>query len=213
MTRSRIVTEFTVDPPRLEADTVFPVDAEFQGVLDGNNAVVGWEQLDQGIEQRRLTRAGPARHEDIPPPEQRGARLVQHFLGQRAEAHKIFGRIAPLAESPDRDGNMMRGRRHTDRHAGAVVQARIEDRRGGRIEAQGPRDLNGRPFQRSLIEARRGMGPDFALAFNPDVTRSVDHDLADFLIFEDRFQPRQERAQIVHAAFVVHIFPASMARQ
>ena len=30
-----------VDPPRLEANTVFPVDPEFQGVLDGNNAVVG----------------------------------------------------------------------------------------------------------------------------------------------------------------------------
>ena len=73
---------FTVDPPRLEADTVFPVDAEFQRVLDGNNAVVGGEQLDQGIEQRGLTRARAARHQDVPPSEQRGPGLVQHFLGQ-----------------------------------------------------------------------------------------------------------------------------------
>ena len=51
---------FAVNAPRLEADAVFPVDPEFQGVLDGNNAVVGGEQLDQGIEQRGLTRAGPA---------------------------------------------------------------------------------------------------------------------------------------------------------
>ena len=57
------------------------------------------------------------------------------------------------------------------------------------------------------------MGPDFTAAFDPDVTRSVNHDLADVLIFEDRFQPRQKRAQIVHAAFVAHIFPASTARQ
>ena len=57
------------------------------------------------------------------------------------------------------------------------------------------------------------MGPDFTAAFDPDVTRPVNHDLADVLIFEDRFQPRQERAQIVHAACVAHIFPASTARQ
>ena len=112
---------------------------------------------------------------------------------------------------------MRRGRGHTDRHAGPIVQAGIEDRRGGGIEAQGPRDLNGCPFQRGLIEAGRGMGSDFTAAFDPDVTRSVDHDLADVLIFEDRFEPRQERAQIVHAASLpicpAHIFPLSTARQ
>ena len=57
---------FAVDPPRLEADTVFPVDAEFQGVLDGNNAVVGEEQFDQGIEQRGLSgRRGMWNNESI----------------------------------------------------------------------------------------------------------------------------------------------------
>ena len=70
---------FAVDPPRLEADTVFPVDPEFQGVLDGNNAVVGGKQLDQGIEQRGLTRSGPAADQDIPPPQERGPCLVQHL--------------------------------------------------------------------------------------------------------------------------------------
>ena len=89
--------------------------------------------------------------------------------------------------------------------------------RAGGIEAEGPRDLNGRPFQRGLIEAGRGMLPDFTEAFDPDVSRPVNHDLADVLIFEDRFQTRQERAQVVHAASVpicrAHIFPASTARQ
>ena len=108
---------------------------------------------------------------------------------------------------------MRRGRGDTDRHTGSVVQARIENGRGGRIEAEGPCDLNGRPIQRRPIEAGRGVGPDFTAAFDPHVARPVNHDLADILIFEDRFQPRQERAQIVHAAFVAHIFPASMARQ
>ena len=112
---------------------------------------------------------------------------------------------------------MRRGRRHTDRHAGAVVEARIENGRCGRIEAEGPRDLNSCPFQRGVIEPGRGVGPDFTAAFDPDVTRSVNHDLADVLIFEDRFEARQERAQIVHAASVpicgAHIFPSSTARQ
>ena len=57
------------------------------------------------------------------------------------------------------------------------------------------------------------MFPDFPAAFNPDVTRPVDHDLADILIFEDRFQARQERAQVIHAAGAAHICPASTARQ
>ena len=71
-----------VNPPRLEADTVFPVNAEFQGVLDGNNAVVGGEQFDEGIKQRGLTRSRSARHQDVPPSEQCGPRRVQDFLGQ-----------------------------------------------------------------------------------------------------------------------------------
>ena len=105
----------------------------------------------------------------------------------------------------------------TDRHTGAVVQAGIENGRGGRIEAEGPRDLNGRPIQRRPIEAGRGVLPDFTPAFDPDVSRTVNHDLADILIFEDRFQARQKRPQVVHAAFVAicraHIFPAPTALQ
>ena len=61
------------------------------------------------------------------------------------------------------------------------------------------------------------MFPDLPPAFNPDVARPVNHDLADILIFEDRFQTRQERAQVVHAASVpvcrAHIFPVSTALQ
>ena len=61
------------------------------------------------------------------------------------------------------------------------------------------------------------MLPDFTEALDPHVARSVDHDLADILIFEDRFQSRQKRAQVVHAASLpicrAHIFPASTARQ
>ena len=112
---------------------------------------------------------------------------------------------------------MRSGRGHTDRHAGAIVQAGIEDRRGGGIEAQGPRDLNGRPIQRGLIEGGGGMLPDFPPAFNPDVARPVNHDLTDILIFEDCFQSRQKWTQVVHAAFVpicrAHIFPVSTALQ
>ena len=88
---------------------------------------------------------------------------------------------------------MARGRRDTDCHAGAVVEARIEDRGAGRIEAEGPRDLNGRPIQRRPIEAGCEVLPDLSPAFNPHVSRPVNHDLADILIFEDRFQSRQKR--------------------
>ena len=67
---------------------------------------------------------------------------------------------------------MRRGRGDTDRHAGPIVQARIEDRCGGGIEAQRPRDLDGRPIEGGLIEDGRGMFPDLPPAFNPDVARA-----------------------------------------
>ena len=108
---------------------------------------------------------------------------------------------------------MRRGRGDTDRHSGPVIQARIEDRGAGRIEAERPRNLNGRSIQRRRIEGGRGVLPDFPPAFDPDVARPVNHDLADILIFEDRFQTRQERTQVVHASAAAHIFPAATARQ
>ena len=87
----------------------------------------------------------------------------------------------------------------------------------GRIEAERPCNLNGRSIQRRRIEGGRGLLPDFPPAFNPDVAGPVNHDLADVLIFEDRFQTRQERTQVVHASSVpicrAHIFPAATARQ
>ena len=57
------------------------------------------------------------------------------------------------------------------------------------------------------------MFPDFPTAFNPYVSRTVNHDFADVLIFEDRFQARQKRPQVIHAAGGAHIFPAPTARQ
>ena len=107
-------------------------------------------------------------------------------------------------------GTQMATREPSSRRASRIGAA-------GRIEAEGPRNLNGRPFQRSPIEPGRGVLPDLSPAFDPDVSGTVNHDLADVLIFEDRFQARQKRAQVVHAASVpirrAHIFPASTALQ
>ena len=83
---------------------------------------------------------------------------------------------------------------NTDGHARAIVQSGIQDRGAGRIEAEGPGDLNGGPIERGPIEGGRGMGPDCAPAFHPHVAGPVNHDFADILIFENRFQARQRTA-------------------
>ena len=55
-----------LQPPRLEPDAVRAVDAQLEGVLDGDDPLVVGQECDEGVEQRRLAAAGAAAHEDIP---------------------------------------------------------------------------------------------------------------------------------------------------
>ena len=59
--------------------------------------------------------------------------------GQRALCDQLRRRKGSVAKAPDGDGDGRAGRRDADGHARAVVQARIEDRRGRRVQAQRPR--------------------------------------------------------------------------
>ena len=93
------------------------VDPELQRVLNGDDAVGGGQQFDQGIEQGGLARSGTARHENVLLSQQRLARCGENLRGQGTEAHQVVGRKAPLAEAPYGDGHPWAGRGHTDRHA------------------------------------------------------------------------------------------------
>ena len=188
-----------LQPARLEADAVRGVDAEFQGVLDGDDPLVVGEQLDERVEERRLAAAGAAAHQDVALGVQRLFRRRADVLGERAVCDQLRRREGSCAEPPHGDRHVRAGRRDADRHARAVAEARIEDRRGGRVQAQGPGDMNRRPFQRRRVERGRGNRPEPAVAFEPHVARPVDHDFAHVRIVERGLKARQKRFQEVQA--------------
>ena len=65
LTRPRIVTGESSRPPASKRTALLWSIAQLQGVLDGNDALALGEQLDQGIEQGRLARAGASRNQDV----------------------------------------------------------------------------------------------------------------------------------------------------
>ena len=134
-----------------------------------------------------------AAHQNIPAGVQHPLGLVAHVLGERAVLDELRSRECALPEPPHGDGDGRAGRRDTNRHARAVAEARIEDRRRSRVQAQGPGDMNRRPLQRRGSQPRRVNRPQPAVAFEPDVPRPVDHDFAHVGIVERGLEPRQER--------------------
>ena len=201
-----------LQPPRLEPDAVRGVDAELQGVLDGDDPLVVGDECNQGVEERRLAAAGAAAHENVAPGVQRRFRRRADVLGQRALCDQLRRREGSCAEPPHGDRHVRAGRRDADRHARAVVQARIEDRRRGRVQAQRPGDMDRRPLQRRRVERGRLDRPEPAVAFEPDVARPVDHDFAHVGIVERGLKPRQKRFQQVQPV-AGHSWPVRFACQ
>ena len=164
------------------------------------------------VEERRLAAPGAPAHENVAPGVQRLFRRRADVLGQRAVCDQLRGRVGAFPEPPHRDRDVRAGRRDTDRHARAVAEARIEDRRRGRVQAQGPGDMDRRPLQRRRVERGRGKRPEPAVAFEPDVARPVDHDFAHVRIVERGLQPRQERFQEIQPV-AGHSWPVRFACQ
>ena len=74
--------------------------------------------------------------------------LAMHVRGKRSLLDELRGRVGAFPESAHGNGDGRAGGRDTDRHARAVVQARIEDRRRGRVQTQRPGDMDRCPLQR-----------------------------------------------------------------
>ena len=115
-------------PARLESDAVRRINPQLERVLDGDDPLVVGEQLDEGVQERGLTAPGAAAHEDIPAGVQHPLGLLTHVLGERALRHELRGRVGAFPKPPHGNGDGGAGGRNADRHARAVVQARIKDR-------------------------------------------------------------------------------------
>ena len=202
-----------LEPSRLEPDAVRRVDPQLQGVLDGDDPLVVGDEFNQRVEERRLAAPGAAAHQNIPARVEGPLGRVADVFRQRALGDQLRRRERAFAEPPDGDRHVRAGRRDTDRHARAVAQARIEDRRGRRVEPEGAGDMNRRPFQRRCVQRGRGDLPEPAVAFKPDIARPVDHDLAHVRVVERRLKPWQKRFQQVQPIAAAHSCPVCFAVQ
>ena len=145
--------------------------------------------------------------------QQRLARRGEHLRGQGTEPYQVVGRKTPLAEAPHGDGHPGTSRRDADGDTGAVFQACVHDGLLRRVQAQGPRNMNGGAGQRPLIERGSRVGLEFSGAFDPDVVRAVDHDLAHVRVRQHGFQSRQERLEVFEATGPAHSCPSLSCRQ
>ena len=92
-TRSRIDTGASESAaPGLEAQAVRALDPELERVLDGDDPLLLGEQLDQGVQERGLPRAGASGDQDVPPGPERVAGGAEHLLGKGPLADEVFGR-------------------------------------------------------------------------------------------------------------------------
>ena len=93
------------------------VDAELQGVLDGDDPLVVGDEGNEHVEQRRVAAPGAAADEDIAAGVQHPLGLVTDVRGQRAMCDQLRRRKGSCAEAPHGDGQVRGWRGHTDGHA------------------------------------------------------------------------------------------------
>ena len=77
--------------------------------------------------------------------------------------------------------------------------------------------MDGGPFKSRLVQQRGLVGVEFSMPLDPDVVRTVYHDLAYIRVLQNVLQSGQKGLQqfqaVVALAVVAHILPSAFARQ
>ena len=129
------------EAPRLEAHAVVAAEPQLQRVLDRDDAAPGRQQRHQRVQERRLAGAGAPRDQDVAAAPERRPRPLGHRRGERPARRQLPDREGAAPEAADRDRGARGGRGAADGDAGAVGEARVDDRRRRRVQPQGARDL------------------------------------------------------------------------
>ena len=192
---------FDVRRPRFQTDDVVLLELQFGGVLDGHHAFVVRDEARQRVEQRRLAATGAAADDDVQPG--LDARLHQHghFRRERLVVEQVFQlqRVGCRNGECDSDGAVQGERRNDGVDAGAVRQAGIHHRRRF-IDA--PADLRHDAvddLQQMVVVAELDVGLlQLAAAFDVDLVRAVDQDIADGRVLEQHFQRAEAERLVEH---------------
>ena len=116
---------------RLEGDHVRVVGTQLRGVLDQDQSLVGADQREQGVQQRRLARAGAAADQERQPALHHQLQQRRALGGHGTGRHQLRQGEHPLPRHPQREhGAGPRDRREHGVEAGAVRQPQVDVRRG-----------------------------------------------------------------------------------
>ena len=192
-TRSRTVTwprPSMLGGPGLQPQHVLLVQLQLGRVLDGDDALVGRQELRQHVERRRLAGAGAAGDEHVEPAPHAGGEQVGHRPGQRAEGDQIVHVVRVGGELADRQHRAVEGdRRHHRVDPAAVGQAGVDHRAALVDPAADPgHDLVDDAAQVLLVDEGRVDRHDPAEPLDVDPVRAVDHDLADVRVAQQRLE-------------------------
>ncbi len=185
---------------RLEPAHVFLVELELGGVLDGDDPLVDRDEPGADVEEGRLPGTGAPGDDDVGPGQD--ARLDERgaLLGDGSETDQVGNLIGVLRELPDgQQGAVERHRRDGGVDARSVQEPGIAER-CPRVDPPADRRDDGvdDPHEVSLVvEANVGQ-QDLALAFDVHHLRTIDHDLGQAVVLDQR----PNRPQGLHVAVV-----------
>src|SRR5207249_1993319 len=100
--------------PRLQPDDVRLLEAELGCVLDGDDALILWQERAKHVQAGGLPGAGSARDQDVDPTEDAALEELHGGFGDRAERDEVLGNVGVGGELPDGEGRPIDGERRDD---------------------------------------------------------------------------------------------------
>ena len=169
---------------------MLPFELQLGGLLDGDDPLMGWNCRRQRVEEGGLSRAGPARDDDVPP--------TRDSVGEERRTdptrRERLERDPAAREPPDRDARSVDGERwkgHVEPRT--IGQTGVDDGRCP-IETQAQRrdDTLDQPADRIGVEIEWD-GLDVPVALDVRTPGTVDHHLGDIRVGEVGFERTEAR--------------------
>ena len=166
------------------------LELQLHRVLDRDDPLVLRNERRQHVQQGGLSGAGPAGHDDVEPSLHAGVQQFRHLRGERAEGDQVADVERVLGELADGQRGTVEGQwRHHGIDPGTVGEAGVHQ--WGRF-VDPPADPGDNaldhPPQVFLGGEPGGGAHQFATALDVDHVGSVDHDLGDGPVVQQRLQ-------------------------
>ena len=189
-----------VGRPRLQRHQMIVIQPQLGGIFDGDNALAIWDFIGQDVQQGRLARACPARHDEVLAHLHAQREKLRHRVAQRCRRNQIGHFGTPLRELPYRQaGAFHRHGRNDGVHPRPIWQARIHHWRAFVDTAAQRRDnAFDHPAHRLFAGEYHRMPPQPSAALDIDLVIAVDHDFGNFWRGQQRFEGTQTDGLVQH---------------